>query len=111
MNKETKLMQCGSKSYKCTVALALGVIGGKWKPLILWHLKDGTMRFGELRRTINGVTHKILTQHLRELEADGLINRSAYSQVPLKVEYSLTEKGRTVIPILSMISKWGADHC
>lgn len=96
--------------YKCTVALALDIIGGKWKPLILWYLKDNVLRFGELQRTLKGVTQKMLTQQLRELESDGLVRRCIYTQVPPKVEYSLTDMGCTVVPILEMISKWGAEY-
>lgn len=111
MEREIKPTTGYINSYRCTVALALDIIGGKWKPLILWHLKDGTMRFGELKRTLSGVTHKMLTQHLRQLEIDGLISRNIHAQMPPKVEYSITSKGMTVVPILEMISKWGNDHC
>jgi DNA-binding HxlR family transcriptional regulator len=97
--------------YKCSVALAIDVMGGKWKPLILWHLRDGTLRFGELRRTVSGISQKVLTQQLKELENDGLISRQIYSQIPPKVEYSLTELGLTVIPILQLISEWGIKYC
>jgi DNA-binding HxlR family transcriptional regulator len=97
--------------YKCSIALALSIIGGKWKPLILWHLKDRTLRFGELKRSLGSVTQKMLTQQLRELESDGLVYRRTYNQIPPKVEYSLTQQGCTVLPILEMVSKWGADFC
>lgn len=99
------------KTYTCTVALAIDVIGGKWKPLILWHLRDEALRFGELKRRLTTVTQKMLTQQLRELEEDGLVHRHIYTQIPPKVEYSLTEHGKTVIPILEMISKWGGSYC
>ena len=105
------IMICNNIPYKCSVTLALDIIGGKWKPLILWHLRDKVLRFGELQRTLSGVTQKMLTQQLRELEAAGLINRQVYTQVPPKVEYSLTDEGKTIIPILEMISRWGADYC
>lgn len=98
------------QSYKCAIAHALDVFGGKWKPLILWHLQDKVMRFGELQRTMAGVTQKMLTQQLRQLEEDGLINRRIYTQAPPKVEYSLTDLGRTVLPILDLISEWGAKY-
>lgn len=98
-------------TYRCSIALALAIIGGKWKPLILWHLKDNTLRFNELRRSLGNVTQKILTEQLRQLEEDGLINRQVYPEVPPKVEYSLTNSGYTVIPVLEMLSKWGADFC
>jgi DNA-binding HxlR family transcriptional regulator len=111
MENENCTMTYNGITYKCSIALALSIIGGKWKPLILWHLKDNVLRFGELKRTLDTVTQKVLTQQLRELEADGLICRNIYTQIPPKVEYCLTDKGRSVLPILEMISKWGADFC
>jgi DNA-binding HxlR family transcriptional regulator len=111
MENENCTITYNSITYKCAIALALSIIGGKWKPLILWHLKDKVLRFGELKRTLGTVTQKTLTQQLRELESDGLIYRNIYTQIPPKVEYSLTDKGRTVLPILEMISRWGAGFC
>jgi DNA-binding HxlR family transcriptional regulator len=95
---------------RCHVETALEVIGGKWKPLILWHLYDGVRRFGELRRLIPGVTRKMLTQHLRELEQDGVIGRNVYQGKPLKVEYSFTKYGNTLWPVLKNLCDWGARH-
>jgi len=92
------------------VETTLAVIGGKWKPLILWRLKNGVWRFGELQRLVPGVTRKMLTQHLRELERDGIVARKVYSEVPLKVEYSLTEYGRTLRPLLKELCDWGQRH-
>jgi DNA-binding HxlR family transcriptional regulator len=111
MENENCTMTYHNITYKCSIALALSIIGGKWKPLILWHLKDSVFRFGELKRTLDPITQKMLTKQLRELESDGLIFRNMYVQIPPKVEYSLTEKGLTVLPILEMISKWGANFC
>lgn len=111
MNDNNCTMIHNGIPYKCSISLALNIIGGKWKPLILWHLKDKVLRFGELKRTLDSITQKMLTQQLRELESDGLVNRHIYTQIPPKVEYSLTDKGNTVVPILDMISKWGADYC
>lgn len=99
-----------TKKYNCSVEITLEVLGGKWKPLILWHLADQTLRFSELKRTIPKVTQKMLTQQLRELENDGLIYRKVYPQVPPKVEYSLTEDGRSLIPLLREMAKWGKNH-
>ena len=86
------------ENYRCTVAVTLEVIGGKWKSLILWHLSFKTLRFSQLQRRLAKVTQKMLTQQLRELEADGLVHREVFAEVPPRVEYSLTELGRSVVP-------------
>lgn len=98
------------KTYHCTVEATLDVIGGKWKPLILWHLGDSVMRFGELQKSLHGVNAKMLTKQLRELEEDGVIRRTVYPEVPPRVEYSITEFGKTVIPILEALCTWGAQY-
>ena len=94
----------------CPVAATLDVIGGKYKALILWHLVDGTRRFGELRRLIPQATQKMLTQQLRELEGDGLILRTVYPVVPPKVEYRLSDLGLSIKPILDSICAWGTQY-
>ena len=91
----------------CNVMATISVIAGKWKPLILWHLFSGTKRFGELRRLMPEVTEKMLVQQLRELEAHELVRREVFPVVPPKVEYSLTDYGRTIRPVLNQMSKWG----
>lgn len=99
------------KKITCTsVHVTLRVIGGKWKPLILYLLTDQTLRFNELHKAIEGVTQKMLTQQLRELESEGLIKRKVYPVVPPKVEYSVTDYGKSLQPILKMMAKWGRDH-
>ncbi|MFH0780457.1 MAG: helix-turn-helix domain-containing protein [Pseudomonadota bacterium] len=98
------------KEYKCGIDVTLAVVGGKWKASILWHLVKETMRFSELQRQFSDTTRKMLTQQLRELEADGLVHREVYPQVPPKVEYSLTEKGRSIYPILEKMCDWGRDY-
>jgi DNA-binding HxlR family transcriptional regulator len=98
------------ESLVCPAEITLRVIGGKWKPVILWHLSTGTKRFSELKRAIPGVTQRMLSQQLRELEADGVVLRKVYAQVPPKTEYSLTEFGRTLGPILRLMCKWGSEH-
>src|SRR4249919_1758718 len=94
----------------CPVAVALEVIGGKWKPLILYQLRDEPMRFGELRRVVPQATQKMLTQQLRELERDGIINRKVYAVVPPKVIYALTSYGQTLKPLLGLMCDWGTRH-
>ena len=98
------------EEYYCPVKLTADIIGGKWKPLILFYLEGGTRRFGELRKMIPGMTKKMLTQHLRELERDGIIHREVYAVVPPKVEYSLTKHGESLKPILKLMSAWGTRH-
>ena len=96
--------------FNCPVDATLSVIGGKYKPIILHHLIERTLRFGELRRIIPQASHKVLTQQLRELESDGIIHREVYLVVPPKTEYSLTPLGRTLIPIIAAMCDWGRDH-
>lgn len=94
----------------CPVAATLNLIGGKYKALILWYLSDGRRRFSELRKMIATATPKMLTQQLRELEAQHLIHREVFPVVPPKVEYSLTETGRSLMPILTAMRDWGAEY-
>lgn len=95
----------------CQVDSALDIIVGKWKPIILLHLmNDGTMRFSELKRSIPEITQKMLTKHLRELENEDIVKRVVYPQVPPKVEYSITEYGRTLEEILVAMHEWGTKH-
>ncbi|WP_102028863.1 winged helix-turn-helix transcriptional regulator [Salirhabdus sp. Marseille-P4669] len=95
----------------CKVEDALGILVGKWKPIILLHLlKEGTQRFSELRRSMPGITQKMLTKQLRELEEEDIVERTVYPQVPPKVEYSITEYGKTLEPILRSMHEWGTKH-
>src|SRR5450755_1356103 len=97
--------------FHCPVEATLDVIGGKWKVVILFHLThEGTHRFAELRRRIPGVSERMLTQQLRELEEDGIVHRKVYPEVPPKVEYSLTEYGKTLRPITEVMCEWGQRH-
>ncbi|CAH1206000.1 hypothetical protein PAECIP111891_02741 [Paenibacillus allorhizoplanae] len=93
----------------CPVTATQNVIAGKWKILILWHLRE-TRRFGELQRLVPGVSKGILTSQLRELEKDDMVHRKVYQEVPPKVEYSLTEAGRSFIPILERMGEWGKKY-
>lgn len=92
------------------VQTTIKVIGGKWKLLILWHLKDGAKRFSELKRLMPEITEKMLIQQLRELEKDEIVNRDVQSDVPPKVEYSFTAYGETLIPLLKPLCDWGQEH-
>jgi DNA-binding HxlR family transcriptional regulator len=94
----------------CPVESTLSAIGGRWKVLILKELFDGVKRFGQLHRALHGITQKMLTQQLREMERDGLVNRQVYRQVPPKVEYSLTIMGETLQPVLESMHKWGIEY-
>ena len=95
---------------KCPIEVTLGLIGGKWKSLVLWHLCNKTMRFSELRRAMPEVTPKMLTMQLRELETGGLIARTVFAEVPPRVEYSLTSSGRSIRPILEAMYAWGTAY-
>lgn len=97
--------------YRCEIEITLELIGGKWKSLILWNLGlHEIIRFNEFRRTIPDITQKMLTQQLRTLEEDGLVSRTIYNQVPPMVEYALTEKGRSLLPILKAMDDWGKNY-
>jgi DNA-binding HxlR family transcriptional regulator len=94
----------------CPVKLTASIIGGKWKPSLLFHLEGRTRRFCELQRLIPRLTKKMLTQHLRELERDGIVHRKVFAEVPPRVEYSLTRHGESLKPILKLMSAWGTRH-
>lgn len=95
---------------ECPVSATLEMIGGKYKALILWHLSEETMRYSDLRKRITGATAKMLTQQLRELESDELIHREVYPVIPPKVEYSLTQLGKSLMPVLVTMRDWGAEY-
>ncbi|MEV5619876.1 winged helix-turn-helix transcriptional regulator [Streptomyces bacillaris] len=97
-------------AYVCGIDAAMDVIGGKWKVLILWALAERTYRFGELRRAVPGVTEKVLTAHLKELEDDGIVHREEYAEVPPRVEYSLTPRGVALNRALGPLGDWGREH-
>jgi len=100
-----------SHPYGCSVEATLSVIGGRWKPVIIFNLlQNEVMRFGQLKRVIEAVTPRMLTAQLRELEADGIIERKIYAEVPPKVEYSLTAHGKTLEPVMIAMRDWGAEH-
>jgi DNA-binding HxlR family transcriptional regulator len=103
-------MEMKKDAFTCGLDAALFVLGGKWKPLILFHLAHGTRRYGALRRAIGSVSDKVLIQQLKELQADGIIDRFDYGEIPPKVEYSLTAFGRTLGKALVPLCEWGTRY-
>jgi DNA-binding HxlR family transcriptional regulator len=98
------------RTFTCGLDAAIAVMGGKWKGLILFALQDGPLRFGELRRSVPGISERVLILQLREMEASGLVHREVYHQVPPKVEYSLTEFGESLNNALAPLGEWGEEH-
>ncbi len=94
----------------CPLVLVINIVGGKWKPIILHMLSEETMRFGELKKNIPPISQKMLTQQLRELEADGIVWRKVYAEVPPRVEYCLTDRGATLKPVLNDLYAWGQKN-
>ncbi len=109
-NGENILLDVRGRQYYCPVELAMDMLGGKWKGVILWYLAGRTLRFGELKKYIVTISERVLTRELRELEAAGLISRVVYAEVPPKVEYSLSDYGQTLLPLLHTVSEFGMDY-
>ena len=103
----TREMRMKRKDQQCPAERTLDIIGGRWKVLILWQLFQGERRFSELFRALAGITQKMLTQQLRELEKDGIVHRQVYPQIPPKVEYSLTPLGESLRPVVDAMCAWG----
>ncbi len=108
--QEQGLIQYADRQYACAMERVLDRVGGKWKGLILWSLDEHPWRFNALRRKFPGLSQKMLTQQLRELEHDGLIHRAVLGQKPPHVEYTLTEAGKSFIPVLHFMNDWGKQH-
>ena len=104
--KELEIKMNG-RIYHCALDITMDYIGGKWKTVVLWYLRDDKKRFGELKKQIPQITEKMLSLQLKELEKDGIIGRKVYAEVPPKVEYFLTPEGKTLLPILEELAKWG----
>ncbi len=107
-------MPVQKKNYHGPVEATVDILGGRWKPLILWALRDGTLRFGQIEEELSvytpNITQRMLTKQLRELENDGLLVRKAYPEVPPRVEYTLTERYRSLMPIVELMYAWGKEH-
>lgn len=95
---------------RCPAEITLALVGDRWKILIIRELLFGTKRFGELRKRLAGISQKVLTQHLRAMEESGLVNREVFAEVPPKVEYSLTDTGRSLKPVFDVICRWGEEY-
>ena len=93
--------------YHCAMDITMHYIGGKWKTIVLWYLRDKTLRFSELKKQIPDITEKMLSMQLKNLESDGLVKREVFAEVPLRVEYSLTDFGKSLRPVLEAVAKWG----
>lgn len=106
----TKAMKQTERTQCSPVKTTINVIGGKWKPVILFQLCNNTLRFSQLQKSIAGITQKMLTQQLREMEADDLIKRKVYPEVPPRVEYSITSFGKTLMPIFELMHDWGTKY-
>ncbi len=107
---KTELLAPDVDAAQCPVTYCLSVVGGKWKPVILFCIANGVDRFGAMQRAVPGITKQMLTKQLRELEADAIISRTVYAEVPLRVDYALTDVGRTVLPIIDQMKTWGEQH-
>ncbi len=107
MKKVTDTQQHALQINLCPMVESMRVIGGKWKLLIVYYLRDGVRRFSQLQKSLPDITSKMLTQQLRELEADGVLQRTVYPVVPPKVEYALSKKGEALLPILAALHTWG----
>jgi DNA-binding HxlR family transcriptional regulator len=112
MRKETSTNALNEKmiSDSCGMAYTLGVLGGRWKPAILCRLMHGTMRYGELKKSIDGISERMLVAQLRELESDGIVQRKVFPEVPPRVEYEMTELGLSMQSVIKAMSDWGNMH-
>lgn len=102
-----KVILLNGKEFHCAMDITMRYIGGKWKTVVLWYLKKEKKRFSELKKLIPNITEKMLSLQLKELEKDGIVTRKVFAEIPPKVEYSLTTFGKTLIPMLEEIAKWG----
>lgn len=95
------------QDFHCAIDVSMHYIGGKWKAVVIWYLRDGKKRFGELKKQIPDITDKMLSLQLKALEEDGIVERKVYAEVPPRVEYTLTEEGETLVPVVTALAKWG----
>jgi len=107
MEAEIKRYNLDGTFFYCPVDLTLSVIGGRWKGLVFWNLRDGARRYGELKKILIGINDKMLSQVLKELEKSGVVDRKVFEVMPPKVEYSLSEEGKKLLPVMKLMSEWG----
>ena len=103
------IVKMEGQTFHCAMDITMNYIGGKWKTVVLWYLKNEKKRFGELKKLIPDITEKMLSIQLKKLEEDGLVYRNVFAEVPLRVEYSLTDFGKTLLPLLEEVARWGRD--
>jgi DNA-binding HxlR family transcriptional regulator len=102
-------IKLNGKTYHCALDVTMDYIGGKWKTVVLWYLRKQHKRFSELKRHIPDITEKMLSLQLRQLQKDGIVGRRVFAEVPPRVEYFLTEEGKTIVPVIEAIAKWGRE--
>ncbi len=107
---KSEVMMADNEKSSCPVTFCLSVIGGKWKPVILYCIANGVDRFGAMQRAVPGITKQMLTKQLRELEGDGLISRTVFAEVPPRVDYALTDVGRSILPVIEQMASWGTAN-
>jgi len=110
INSQEVVIEIDGKQYHCALDVTMSFIAGKWKSVLLWYLRTGKMRFSELKRAMPQITEKMLSLQLKELERDGIIERKVYPEVPPRVEYSMTNEGKTLIPCVEELAKWGRSR-
>jgi DNA-binding HxlR family transcriptional regulator len=109
INEEEYYFRINEREFHCALDVTMGYIGGKWKSIVLWYLRKNTKRFKDLKKDIPQITEKMLSLQLKELEQDGIVTRTVFAEVPPRVEYELTNHGKTLIPMLEEMAKWGRD--
>jgi DNA-binding HxlR family transcriptional regulator len=100
-------IEMGGETFYCALDVTMNFVGGKWKAIVLWYLRKGAKRFGEIKKLIPPITEKMLSLQLKELEKDGIVKRTIFAEVPPRVEYELTEEGKTLLPLIEEIAAWG----
>jgi len=104
-----RMYRWNDKDYRCPIEVTIDVIGGKWRSLIIWHLNREVLRFSEIQKIVSGISKKVLSEHLRDLEKNGFIERKVYPEVPPRVEYMMTPKGRKLGEVLDSMERWGRE--